>query len=202
DAADSIIDDPLVFLAQPDSLMVTREFAKRNRLEVNARIPLLTIEGEKEFTIRGIMNSAGMTQAFGGNLAIMDIYAAQQVLGRGRRFDRIDLRAKADITVDQCKAAVQRTVGPGFDVDPPSSRGEHFDALMHSYTTAMTISSLLALVVGMFIIYNSFSIAVSQRRSEIGILRALGATQRQVRRLFLLESVVAGLVGSAVGVLA
>src|SRR5262249_44937031 len=88
----------------------------------------------------------------------------------------------------------------GFEVNPPSSRGEHFDALMHSYTTAMTISSLFALVVGMFIIYNSFSIAVSQRRSEIGILRALGATQRQIRRLFLIESVVAGLVGSILGI--
>src|SRR6185436_2061283 len=56
-----------------------------------------------------------------------------------------------------------------------------------------------ALVVGMFIIYNSFAIAVTHRRSEIGILRALGATQRQIRKVFLLESVLAGLVGSAVG---
>jgi putative ABC transport system permease protein len=64
----------------------------------------------------------------------------------------------------------------------------------------MSISSLFALVVGMFIIYNSFSIAIGQRRAEIGILRALGATRRQVRRLFLLESVIAGLVGSALGI--
>ena len=49
------------------------------------------------------------------------------------------------------------------------------------------ISSLFALFIGMFIIYNSFAIAVSQRRSEIGILRALGATRGQVRRLFLGE---------------
>src|SRR3954471_8864475 len=73
---------------------------------------------------------------------------------------------------------------------------------MRSYTTAMSISSLFALMVGMFIIYNSFSIAVSQRRSEIGILRALGATQRQIQRLFLLESIAGGLVGSSLGVLA
>src|SRR5262249_30175672 len=52
------------------------------------------------------------------------------------------------------------------------------------------------------IIYNSFSIAVTQRRSEIGILRALGATQSQVRRLFLLESLVAGIAGTALGIVA
>src|SRR5215470_16467943 len=97
-ADDTIIDDPLVFLAQPDSLLVTREFAQRNGYSVGTRIPLYTIRGEKQFTIRGIMSSTGMSQAFGGNLAIMDIYAAQQVLGRGRRFDRIDLRAQDDVS--------------------------------------------------------------------------------------------------------
>src|SRR5438477_4853550 len=202
DADEAIIDDPLVFLAQPDSLMITKEFAERNHLSVNSKIPLLTIDGEKQFTVRGIMSSAGMTQAFGGNLAVMDIYAAQQVLGRGRRFDRIDLRAKDGVTVAQCQAAVKAALGPSFDVDPPSARGRHFEALLQSYSTAMAISSLFALIVGMFIIYNSFAIAVTQRRSEIGILRALGATRGQIQRLFFLESITAGFVGSALGAFA
>src|SRR5215471_14396438 len=81
DAEEAIIDDPLVFLAQPDSLMITREFATRNNLQVNSTLPLLTINGKKEFTIRGIMSPTGMAQAFGGNLAVMNIYAAQQELG-------------------------------------------------------------------------------------------------------------------------
>jgi putative ABC transport system permease protein len=69
DNGEDAIDDPLVFLAQPDSLLVTKEFAERNGYHVNSRIPLYTIDGEKQFTIRGIMNSKGLTQAFGGNLA-------------------------------------------------------------------------------------------------------------------------------------
>ena len=64
------------------------------------------------------------------------------------------------------------------------------------------VTSVFALFIGMFIIYNTFQIAVTQRRAEIGILRALGATRRQIRTLFLGESVVAGLFGSIVGVLA
>ncbi len=200
DADEAIIDDPLVFLAQPDSLMVTKEFAAKNQLAVNSTIPLVTIDGEKQFTVRGIMSSAGMTQAFGGNLAVMDIYAAQQVLGRGRRFDRIDIRCKDGIRVDQCQAALKAGLGASFEVEPPSARGRQFEALLQSYSSAMSISSLFALIVGLFIIYNSFSIAVTQRRSEIGILRALGATRGQVQRLFFLESIVAGFVGSALGV--
>ena len=64
DADQAIIDDPLVFLAQPDSLMVTKEFAERNKLAVNSRITLVTIDGERQFTLRGIMGSAGMTRTF------------------------------------------------------------------------------------------------------------------------------------------
>jgi putative ABC transport system permease protein len=198
-ADDAIIDDPLVFLAQPDSLMVSREFAARHGFEVNSKIPLHTAEGDKTFTVRGVMRSTGMNKAFGGSLAIMDIYAAQLVFGRGRRFDRIDIRAKEGMSVEECQKAVQAELGPGFEVGPPSSRTEHFAALMQSYTMATQVSSLFALVVGMFIIYNSFAIAVTHRRSEIGILRALGATQKQVRRVFLLESAIAGIVGSLLG---
>src|SRR5688572_20364435 len=198
-ADDALIDDPLVFLAQPDSLMISREFAARNGFEVNSKIPLFTAQGDKSFTVRGIMRSSGMNKAFGGSLAIMDIYAAQLVFGRGRRFDRIDIRAREGVSVEDCQKAVQAALGSGFEVGPPSSRTEHFAALMQSYTTATQVSSLFALVVGMFIIYNSFSIAVTQRRSDIGILRALGATQKQVRRVFLLESALAGLVGSVIG---
>lgn len=201
-ADDAIVDDPLVFLAQPDSIMVTKEFADRTGFQVNSKIPLSTVDGEKAFTIRGVMRSTGMTKAFGGSLAVMDIYAAQLIFGRGRRFDRIDLRARDGVTIEDCRKAVEASLGPGFVVETPSSRGEHFAALLASYSLATRLSSLFALVVGMFIIYNSFAIAVTHRRSEIGVLRALGATQGQVRRVFLLESIAAGFVGSSIGAVA
>src|SRR5215475_1477302 len=73
--------------------------------------------------------------------------------------------------------------------------------MLAAYSMMVNISSAFALFIGMFIIYNSFAIAVTQRRSEIGILRALGATRRQIRWLFLGESAVTGLIGSIGGVL-
>ena len=97
---EAVIDDPLVFLAQPDSIIVTKEFAERNGLSVGSKLTLSTMVGDKAFTVRGIMRSGGLTSAFGGNLAVMDIYAAQQVFGRGRRFDRIDLKLKEGTPID------------------------------------------------------------------------------------------------------
>jgi putative ABC transport system permease protein len=196
---EAVVDDPLVFLAQPDSLIVTKEFAETNRLDVGSRLPLGTVEGLKGFTIRGIMKSSGLTTAFGGNLAIMDVYAAQKMFGRGRTFDRIDLAVQPGTSIIQSQRELRSLLGPGFQVDVPSGRGQQFEAMLAAYSMMVGISSLFALFIGMFIIYNSFAIAVTQRRSEIGILRALGATRRQIRWLFLGESAVTGLVGSLVG---
>ena len=198
-ADQDVIDDPLIFLAQPDSLMLTREFAARNHIAIGGKITFDTMQGRKQFTVRGILKAGGMAQAFGGNLGIMDIYAAQSVFGRGRHFDRIDIGLQDGVSLEQGTAALSNLLGPGFSVEPPSGRGRQFESLLGVYTLAMTASSMFALFIGMFIIYNSFAIAVTQRRGEIGILRALGATRGQIRTLFLGESAVAGLIGSAAG---
>src|SRR5437763_4611539 len=161
---EAVIDDPLVFLAQPDSIIVTMEFAGKNGLTAGSRLALGTIEGEKQFTVRGVMKSSGLTSAFGGNLAIMDIYAAQRMFGRGRRFDRIDLAVKAGRTIAECEREVAALVGPGFQVGPPSGRGQQFEAMLAAYSYMVCFSYLLALFLGHFIIYNAFAIAVSEHR--------------------------------------
>ena len=197
---EAVVDDPLVFLAQPDSIIITNEFSARNNLHVGDRLTLSTMIGNKPFTVRGIMRSGGLTSAFGGNLAVMDIYAAQQVFGRGRRFDRIDLTVREGVAIESGQAEIKRVLGVGFDVEPPASRGQQLESTLAVYAISMNVSSVFALFIGMFIIYNSFSIAVTQRRSEIGILRALGAPRHQIRNLFLIESAASGLLGSIAGI--
>ncbi len=195
----AIVDDPLVFLAQPDSLIVSKELADRNGLTLGSRLPLQTAGGEKAFTIRGIMKPSGLASAFGGNLAIMDVYAAQLMFGRGRTFDRIDLALTPGTALADAERELTALLGPGFDVQSPAGRGRQAEAMIAGYTMMVNISSVFALFIGMFIIYNSFSTAVTERRAEIGILRALGATRAQVRGLFLTESLVMGLLGSLLG---
>jgi putative ABC transport system permease protein len=200
-AEDAVIDDPLIFVAQPDSIILTRQFAAANHLGVNDRISLGTVLGPRQFTVRGIMKTGGLTSAFGGNIAIMDVYAAQKMFGRGRTFDRVDIGLKPGSTVADAERELEALLGRGFQIQPPSGRGQQFEAMLAAYSMMVNVSSLFALFIGMFIIYNSFAIAVTQRRSEIGILRALGATRAQIRWLFLGESAVTGVIGSIGGVL-
>ena len=194
------IDDPLIFLSQPDSIMVTLEYARANDLKINSKIVMDTMAGPRTFTVRGVMKSGGLTSAFGGNLAVMDVYAAQKVFGRGRRFDRIDIALKEGIGVDTGRTIIEKALGAGFQVETPAARGKQFESLSSVYGMMANLTSLFALFIGMFIIYNSFAIAVTQRRNEIGILRALGATRRQIQILFLGESAICGLFGSVAGV--
>jgi putative ABC transport system permease protein len=196
---EAVIDDALIFLAQPDSLMLSKSFADRNHIASGGTLRLGTAEGEKAFTVRGIMKPSGLASAFGGNLAVMDIYAAQKMFGRGRTFDRIELAVKPGVALAACQQELRALLGPAFEVQPPSGRGQQFEAMLASYSMMVGISSAFTLFIGMFIIYNSFAIAVTQRRSEIGMLRALGATRGQIRGLFLGESAVIGLLGSIAG---
>lgn len=197
---DAVVDDPLIFLAQPDSLILSKEFADRNAVTSSSLLRLGTVEGDKAFTVRGIMKSSQLTSAFGGNLAVMDVYAAQKMFGRGRTFDRIDLAVKPGTTLAECQSELASLLGPAFQIRPPSGRGQQFEAVLAGYSMMVNISSAFALLIGVFIIYNSFAVAVTQRRGEIGILRALGATRGQIRWLFLGESAVLGLIGSLAGV--
>jgi putative ABC transport system permease protein len=189
-----------VFLAQPDSIIITDSFAKRNGLAVDSKLPMRTMQGEKRFTVRGIMKSGGLASAFGGNLAVMDIYAAQQMFGRGRQFDRIDLSVKEGSAVEEVQRKLEQALGTGFQVESPSARGAQFESLARVYSISANLTSAFALFIGLFIIFNTFSIAVAQRRREIGVLRMLGATQGQVRALFLGESVIIGFLGSCAGI--
>jgi putative ABC transport system permease protein len=194
------VDDPLVFLAQPDSLMVSKTLADKKGWTIDSRIPMRTMTGDVTFVVRGIMKPEGLASAFGGDLAVMDIYAAEKMFGRGRKFDRVDIALKEGVKVGDAERKLKALLGPGFQVEPPSSRGEQFEATSRVYALASDITSLFALFIGMFIIYNTFAIAVTQRRAEIGILRALGATRRQIRTLFLMESALTGLAGTILGV--
>ncbi|MBS1819467.1 MAG: ABC transporter permease [Acidobacteria bacterium] len=201
EGGDDTVEDPLVFLAQPDSVILAADFARRNNLAAGSQLPVGSVIGTKRLTVRGIMKPSGLASAFGGNIAVMDIYAAQKMFGRGRTFDRIDLAVKDGATVDACRQELRALLGAGFSVERPSTRGSQFESMLAAYSKTIEMSSAFALFIGMFIIYNAFAVAVRQRRKEIGVLRALGATRGQIQRMFLGESALLGVVGSGIGVL-
>ncbi len=196
----SEIGDPLVYLAQPDSIMVSRTFAERHGLEEEDTLPLYTSHGRKDFTVRGIFKPIGIGEVFGGNVAVMDIYSAQFVFNRGRNFDRIEMITDPQVPLEEVQARLREQLPAGFKIERPAVRGEELEKTVAALRQGLTITSFIALIVGTFIIFNSFSIAVNQRWKEIGVLRALGVERRNIQRMFLGEAVLMGVLGSLLGI--
>ncbi|MHB8773192.1 MAG: ABC transporter permease [Syntrophales bacterium] len=194
------IPDTLLFLAKPDSILLTREMAKRENIAIDQKIRVQTVQGIKTFTVRGLLEPDGPAKALGGDIAIMDIYAAQLAFGKDLRIDRIDVSIIRGETLDAVKGRIQSSLPQGYNIDTPAGRSRQMENFLGRFRKSMNLISFVALIVGMYLIYNTVSISVVQRRREIGILRALGATRSQILRLFLAETVALALLASLLGV--
>ena len=201
DGQDADLDDPLLFLAQPDSAIFTRQFADKARLKIGDTIRLRVPKGMKLVTARGLLTPKGFSEAFGGNLMVVDVYAAQELFGRGRRFDRLDVRLTEGTSIAQATATLEKTLGPAYRVETPNRRGEQMERIVANFVAGFNVSSGFALSIGTFLIFNAFNVAVNRRRRDIGTLRALGATPRQVQTLFLAEAALIGIIGGIIGCL-
>jgi putative ABC transport system permease protein len=197
--AQAVIDDPLVFLAQPDSLIVTRAFAAARGLGTDARVPVAATGGRRRLAIRGLLEPRGAARAYGSGLGIMDVFAAQRLLGRDGRYDRIAVVLADGAEIAAVTASLRRALPPALDVERPEQRGEQVTTMLRASQAMLASVASIALVVALFIIYNSLATVVVERRTEIGILRALGTRRREILGLWLVEAAVTGAVGAAAG---
>ena len=200
DRTQTEIADPLIYLAQPTSIIVSRTFAERHGLKIGDALPLFTSDGRKDFTVEGIFKPVGIGEIFGGDIAVMDVYSAQVVFGRGRKFDRIDILNSPDVPAATLQQRLQAQLPDGFQVEAPEARGQELDKAVGALRVGIQITSFIALLVGVYIIFNSFTIAVNQRWKEIGVLRAIGVEGHNVNRMFLVEALLMGVIGSIGGI--
>lgn len=199
-SGDQVVDDPLSFLVDPRSIILTRTFADRIGATIGTVVRLRTPAGIQEFTVRGILPAGGVGRAFGGNLLLMDVLGAQVVLDQDRRIDQIDVTLDPGTTVDAAEAAVRALLPPDLEVQRPARRGEQIERYLRSFRTLLSGVSGLALLAAVFVVGSAISTSVAARRAEIGLLRCVGTVRRQVLRLFLGEAALLGVVGTLLGI--
>jgi putative ABC transport system permease protein len=202
EGADADVDDPLVFLAQPDSVAVSGTLADRLHLRKGDGLTVRVETHLKRLVVRAVLAPGQLSQAFDGAIVITDVYAAQELLGRGRRFDRIDVKAAEDGGgAAEMQRVISAVIGAGYRVETPASRGDSLHALIRHYDASFTASRIVGVVIAGFLIFNVFTVGVQRRRREIGILRTLGATSYQIQRLLLTEALLLGCAGGVAGLL-
>jgi putative ABC transport system permease protein len=194
-------DQALDFIANPDSIAVTESFARRLGVPLGARLTLLTSEGQRQFTIRALLKEQGTAKVFGGSFALMDLPAAQRVFGKEGKLDIVDLTLEPGEQIGRVQQRVSQRLNGAAEVDRPKKRGEQIELLLTSFRVGLFFVSLIALFVGFFLIYNTVSVSVIQRKREMGTLRCIGMRRSELFRLIVSEALILALVGSILGAL-
>ncbi|MGE5808691.1 MAG: ABC transporter permease [Nitrospirota bacterium] len=193
------IPDPLLFLARPDSILLTKELADREGIRLDQQIRIQTVRGIGTFRVRGFLNPEGPAKIASGSLAVMDYPAAQMAFGKEGRIDRIDVSLRRGEDLDAVRERIKKALPEGYSVITPEGRTRQVELLISRFQKNINLISFVAVFVGMYLIYNAVSISVVRRRREIGILRALGSTRRETLALFLGETFALAVVGSGLG---
>mgnify|MGYP002623682771 CR=1 FL=1 len=136
------------------------------------------------------------------DVLLMDIAGAQEVLRSTGRLTRIDLRIDDDAEGAALLTAVEAALPEGVNVQSVGTRSETMSGMIAAFDVNLTALSLLALIFGMFLIYNAVTFSVVQRRQILGRLRALGVTRAEIVRMILAEALWIGAVGAVLGTIA
>lgn len=187
------------WLRGPRTVAVSEELAQRHHLRAGGQLKA-QINGETvRLTIGYLLRTRGTSANADPHFAAMDIGWAQELLGSAGRLDSISLRLTNGSDAKKIAADLQTQLPSDVTVAAPAQRSEQVGKMLAGFELNLQAMSLIALLVGMFLIYNTIEASVIRRRAEIGILRSLGVTRAEIRALFLGEAAVLGAIGIALG---
>src|SRR5262249_29180940 len=143
------------------------EYAARRGIAVGNQVPLATPTGIRSLRVRGLLETHGLSRVFGGNLGVMDIAAAQLLLGKGTQIDQIDVQLRDGVALDLARNRLERKLPPSLSVAPPAQRGERFERIIRAFQALLTGISIFCLLAAVFVVYNTLATALSQRGPEL-----------------------------------
>lgn len=191
--------DGMEALLAPNGILVGQVLASELNVGPTAALELEVGSGKVSVVITGVMGrQAGEVSAW-DRLAVMDIAAAQRTFGLNGRLDRIDVVTQSSSSVEQVAEAIAQILPPSVTVRRPIQRSRQVESMVSAFQMNLSVLSMVGLLVGVFLIYNTVSFTVAQRRREVGILRAIGMSEPMVVGLFLAEAGVFGVAGGVLG---
>lgn len=189
----------LEILTDERSVVITEKLATRKGFRIGDEIQLMFGDRVARYVIRGLLKDEGPARVLDGNFLLMDIAAAQLAFARLGRIDHIDVRLPEGASLTASLDAVAKRLPAGLTAQRPARRGEQVETMLAAFHANLTALSWIALIVGLFLVYNTVTISVVARRQDIGTLRALGLTRGKVLALFLGEAAALAVAGIVVG---
>ncbi|MEU6253357.1 FtsX-like permease family protein [Streptomyces sp. NPDC047043] len=190
-----------------NQVAIDSETAKRAGYKVGDQVRISVDGPVLTPTVSGIFTTDDGNVAAGGSLALFDTATAQQLFGKAGTYDEIDVKAASGTSQTALKGQLDKALGTKL-VETTTGRqladdqAEMISSQMSGMKQGLLVFAGIALFVGTFIIANTFTMLVAQRTKELALLRAVGASRRQVTRSVLIEAFVVGTVAGVSGLVA
>jgi putative ABC transport system permease protein len=189
--------------AAADDVVIDAGTVDKQGWEIGDTVQISTLQPKRAFTLVGVAQYGEVDSLGGLSFTVFTIPTAQELLGREGQYDAISVAATEGVTEDELVAAIKPVLPKDAQVVSATAEAQEQTDEVGEFTKFFRYFLLafagIALFVGAFVIFNTFSITVAQRTREFATLRTIGASRRQVLGSVILESLVIGLVASLVG---
>lgn len=189
----------LDLLLDDHAVILTERFAKRLGYRIGDTITLAFGSRQVSLTVQGLLLDEGPARTLRGNFALMDIAALQWAADRLGFIDYVDIKLNDESRVEPIEKEIASRLPPGLTVEHPGDQTGRTETMIAAFQFNLSALGSVALLIGLFLIYNTVSVSVSSRREEIGILSAAGASRSLIVSLFLGEAGLLAAVGVALG---
>jgi len=187
----------------PNAVFISSTLAKKDDLKLGGALPLIIQDQLVTLQIAAIIPDIAGQAHMPEAMLLMDLPALQTIGGRAGTLDRVELLLEKGPLGKQDHEAVRQALtslgGQRWQVTTPQDRRDAAELMTRAFRWNLSILSLLALLVGLYLVFQALDGAVVRRREEIGILRSLGVEAPTIQRLWLVESLMLGAAGGVIG---
>lgn len=182
-----------------NEVLLDRSLARSIEVNLGDSIKLLGRRGLEQFELVGLVQPQGTEVASLSGALYMVLPSAQQLFRAGQNIDQVLVLVQSEFDVDTVAQQLGTALGQAVTVRQPRTSSDMAQETMYATENGLHMAIAFALLIAVFIIYNTFQMAVGERRKQLGILRAIGATRGQIERMILKEAGVIGLIGALAG---
>ncbi|MBV9661860.1 MAG: FtsX-like permease family protein [Acidimicrobiales bacterium] len=187
----------------PDQMTIDNGTAKKQHFNIGDQVTVVGNQGPRQFTVVGITGFGSTDNLGGATVVTFDLPTVQQIAGKSGYVSEIDVSAVPGTPSATLLSAIGDRLPKGFEVvtgaEAAAQQANAVTQGLNQFNTILLVFAGIALFVGAFLIFNTFSILVGQRTRELALLRAIGASRRQINMSVLGEAAFTGLFGAAVG---
>ena len=189
-----------------DEVALDAATARKADYRVGDKVDIVLEDSKRSFTVTGIVGFGKTNSLAGATMAAFDTETAQELLGKVGKVDEIDVKAAEGVSAERLRDDIAAALPDGTEaITGRRLADENSQAVSDGlgvFTKILLAFAAVSLLVGSFVIWNTFNVLVAQRRREVALLRSVGATRRQVLGGIIVEAFAVGLVSAFVGLLA